>query len=201
MQRLLQGIRAFYQTGPSFSTDGIADGQRPEVLLVTCSDSRIVPSLVTNTGPGDIFVVRNAGNMLPDPGSGSSEEATLEYGIRVLEIPNLILCGHSHCGAMQGLLDGVSLPAVNRWLKAAENARDRAHNRADGEDRLNAAIEENVLVQLERARRLPCVAEAITNGKLALHGWIYDIETTTFRVYDDDARAFLPLSDQLARSA
>lgn len=87
MQRLLNGIRAFYETGPSFSTEGLADGQRPEVLLVTCSDSRVVPHLVTNAGPGDIFVVRNAGNMLPEPGSGSSEEATIEYGIRALEIP------------------------------------------------------------------------------------------------------------------
>lgn len=201
MQRLLQGIRAFYQTGPSFSTEGIADGQRPEVLLVTCSDSRIVPSLVTNTGPGDIFVVRNAGNMLPEPGSGSSEEATIEYGIRALGIPNLIICGHTHCGAMKGLLDGVSLPAVTEWLKASGDARSRAHRRADGKDRLTAAIEENVLVQLERARRFPCVADAVAKGELTLHGWVYDIEATTFGVYDDEAGAFLPLAERLARSA
>lgn len=200
MQRLLNGIRAFYESGPSFSTEGLAAGQRPEVLFVTCSDSRIMPHLVTGAGPGDIFVVRNAGNLLPEPGGGSSEEATIEYGVRVLEIPHLVVCGHTHCGAMKGLLDGVALPAVSEWLKAAEDTRQRALSR-EVADCLSAAVEENVLVQLERARRFPCVAEAIERGRLTLHGWVYDIETTAFRAWDDEARAFLPLGDSLRRSA
>src|SRR5690606_23744849 len=166
-----------------------------------CSDSRIVPHLVTNTGPGAIFVLRNAGNMRPEPGIGSSEEASIEYGVDVLGIPHLIVCGHTHCGAMKGLLGGVELPAVNEWLKACVDVRKRAAARHDAETPLIAAIEENVLVQLERARRLPSVAKAIERGKLALHGWVYDIETTTFRGYDDVTRAFSPLSEQLGRSA
>lgn len=201
MQRLLQGIREFYRTGPSYSTKDIGKGQTPEVLLITCSDSRIVPHLVTNTGPGDIFVLRNAGNMLPEPGVGSSEEASIEYGIDVLEIPHLIVCGHTHCGAMKGLLSGVELPAVTEWLKASGDVRARAADRHDAESPLIAAIEENVLVQLERARRLPSVAKALERGKLALHGWVYDIEASTFRVYDDVTRVFSPLSEQLGRSA
>lgn len=200
MQRLLEGIRLSYKAGPSFSTENIAKGQKPEVLLVTCADSRIVPHLVTGTGPGDIFVVRNAGNMLPDAGTGSSEEATIEYGIEALGIRHLIVCGHTHCGAMRGLIDGVALPAVHEWLKCAEETRTRLARR-DDEDRLSAAIEENVIVQLERARLFPCVAAALKAGKLTLHGWVYDIETTHFQKYDDESGAFVPLDHDLRRIA
>lgn len=200
MQRLLEGIRSSYKAGPSFSTENIARGQKPEVLLVTCADSRVVPHLVTGTGPGDIFVVRNAGNMLPDAGTGSSEEATIEYGIEALGIRHLIVCGHTHCGAMRGLIDGVALPAVHEWLKSAEQTRTRLARR-DDEDQLSAAVEENVIVQLERARLFPAVAAALEAKKLTLHGWVYDIETTHFRTYDDESRAFMPLDNELRRIA
>lgn len=101
---------------------------------------------------------------------------------------------------MKGLLDGVELPAVSEWLRAAAATRERVLSRADAEP-LNAAIEENVLVQLERARRFPCVAEAVEAGRLTLHGWIYDIETAAFRAFDEATGAFVPLSESLRRSA
>lgn len=202
MRRLLEGIRAFQEGSPPFDTAGIARGQDPEALLICCSDSRVVPHLVTQSGPGQIFVIRNAGNLLSSPGGGSAEEATIEYGVRVLRIPHLIVCGHTHCGAMQAIVDGVdSLPAVSRWLVGGDETRRRAGQRCPEGDHLQAVIEENVLIQLERARQYPAVREAEAAGALTLHGWVYDIETARFTAWDASTKCFRPVIDDERRAA
>lgn len=172
----------------------LVKGQRPEVLLVTCSDSRVVPHIATRSGPGRIFVIRNAGNMLPHEGVGSSEEATIEFGIQALQIPDLIICGHTHCGAMAGLIGSVQhMPALNRWLRAGE-AVSTALKPGDDPDELASAISgRNVVTQLGRAMTYPAVAQAVAEGKLRLHGWLFHIETGAFSEWDEHTQTFRPL--------
>ena len=155
----------------------LKNGQSPETLFVTCSDSRISPNLLTQTDPGDIFVIRNAGNMVPEPGTGElAMEATIEYAVKVLKVKNIIVCGHSHCGAVGGLLqlDGLdSLPAVRDWVKKSEAILG---DLPEGEDRMSEALKANVRLQLSNLRKYPYVESALAAGELALHGWIYHFE-------------------------
>lgn len=187
MQKLLQGIHHFQNK--VFGThrelfEHLADKQRPMALFITCSDSRINPNLVTQTSPGELFLLRNVGNIVPPYGAAhGGEAAAIEYAIAVLEVRDIIICGHSNCGAMKGLLNRDSLrelPAVSGWLAhaestrriIAENYRDR-----DPETLLPLTAEENVLVQLENLRTHPAVAVRTARGELNLHGWYYKIET------------------------
>ena len=153
-------------------------GQAPETLFITCSDSRIDPNLVTQTKPGELFVIRNAGNIVPEYGSGElSVEATTQYAIEVLKVKNIVVCGHSHCGAITGLLNLDSLapmPAVRDWVKKSETVL----NRIDPETAsLSDAIQANVLLQLEHLIEYPYIAKAVEEGNLELHGWVYHFET------------------------
>lgn len=202
MQQLIDDILKPDPDQGAWPGPQLIGGQQPEILLVTCSDSRVVPHLATRSGPGRIFVIRNAGNMLPDEGTGSSEEATIEYGVRVLRIPHLLVCGHTHCGAMKGLLDGVEgMPALRRWLRAGRDTQQALGNSSERRDPLRAAVERNVLVQLERARAYPVVQEALEAGALELHGWVFDIGTGAFSCWDADTGAFRPLGEAARRSA
>jgi carbonic anhydrase len=184
MQKVYAGIRQFHQEAfPARRShfESLAQGQRPELLLVTCSDSRIDPSLVLQTDPGDVFVIRNAGNFVAPYGEGSgAEAATIQYGIEVLGIPDLAVCGHSHCGAMAAVLDppaADALPAVRDWLRFGEPAIDRMDGIDGIEDRALRAVAANVLVQLDHLRTHPSVARAEDAGELTLHGWVYRFET------------------------
>lgn len=178
----------------------LAHGQNPEVLFVTCSDSRIDPNLVTHTDPGDLFVLRNAGNIVPAYGaSNGGETATIEFAIDGLKVTDVIVCGHSHCGAMKGLLHPeyvAEMPAVSQWLKHAETTRRivRAKYASLPEDkRLQAAIEENVLAQIENLQTHPAVAVALAGGKLKLHAWVYDISSGEVFAYDPEREQFASL--------
>jgi len=194
MQKLIAGLHQFQ--AQTFSSqrelfERLAKGQSPEALFITCSDSRINPNLITQTQPGDLFILRNAGNLIPPHGAANGGEgATIEYAVDALGVKDIIVCGHSHCGAMHGLLKPealANLPTVAAWLSHAEATRriiQGNYPHLEGIDQLTAAIEENVLVQLENLRTLPSVAAKLAKGDLHLHGWVYQIETGQVFTYD-----------------
>lgn len=206
MQKLIEGIHRFRKE--SFSQyqtlfENLVEGQHPLALFITCSDSRIDPSRLTQTTPGDLFVERTAGNIVPPYGAvQGGEAATIEYAIRALELRDIVICGHSHCGAIKGLLNPQSLekmPAVRAYLQHAEATRrildENYPTISDPERRLNLAIQENVLVQLENLKTHPTVAAAIGRGQLKLHGWVYKFETGEVFSFDPERGQFLPLGE------
>lgn len=204
MQKLVQGIHKFQQDSFRPMKDlfeQLAGGQHPETLMITCSDSRIVPNLITQTHPGDLFILRNAGNLVPPHGTGvCGESATIEFAVAGLGVRDIIICGHSHCGAMKGLLypeELESLPLMAAWLAhAATTARIIKDNyqHLEGNGLLTAATQENVLVQLGHLRTLPAVASRLVKGDLHLHGWVYKIETGEVFAFDPTSGQFLPLA-------
>lgn len=182
-QRLKEGVRTFHtvefpRRRQQFAA--LAEGQSPETLFITCSDSRIDPSLLTQTNPGELFVIRNAGNIIPPHSDApmGGDAATLEYAVVALGVRDIVVCGHSHCGAMGGLMAPESLsalPGVASWLQHAHPTRARVESAAEGSDDRDA-VRANVRVQLEHLRSYPFVAEAEAAGKLTLHGWVYAFE-------------------------
>lgn len=211
MQKLIEGIHQFQSDHFAKQRalfESLADGQHPQALFITCSDSRINPNLITSTQPGDLFIVRNAGNIVPPHGAGQSgEEASIEFAIAALGVQDIVLCGHSHCGALKGLLHPESLkemPAVASWLGHAEATRrimKEKYAERTGAAQLTTAVEENVLVQLENLRTHPAVASALSRGKLKLHGWVYKFETGQVFAYDAENGQFSPLTLRPAAGA
>ena len=205
MQKLIQGIHQFQDKNfrPLQGLfEELAKGQQPETLFITCSDSRIDPTLLTKAQPGDLFILRNAGNIIPSHGAGNGgEAATIEFAVSALGVKDIIICGHSHCGAMAGLLHPeqvASLPAVSAWLSHAETTRRIVrdnYGHLDGDRLLTVTIEENVLVQLENLRTLPAVASRLVRGDLHLHGWVYKIETGEVFAYDVEKAQFVKLAE------
>jgi carbonic anhydrase len=202
MQKLVAGIHQFQSDVFSSKQQlfkQLAEGQRPLALFITCSDSRIDPNLLTQTEPGELFVLRNAGNIIPPYGTvRGGEAATIEYAVNVLGVKDIVVCGHSHCGAMSGLLDQqhlAQLPAVRSWLSHAEATRQIIEEKYDhiteAAARLMAAIEENVLVQLEHLRTHPSVAAALAAKTLNLHGWVYQFETAEIFAYETETGQFI----------
>jgi carbonic anhydrase len=176
--------------------------QTPSVLFIGCADSRVVPEMLTQQGPGELFVVRNAGNIVPPyslyPGGVT---ASIEYGIAVLGIPDIVICGHSGCGAMTAIQRGGEalerLPAVGQWLHYADAARDavaKEHVGASAADYLDALVRENVLAQLDNLLTHPTVAAAIEAKQLRVHGWVYDMSGGAVETYDAQAGRFVPIS-------
>jgi len=183
MDRFVEGVRKFSeQVFPTrrdlFET--LSQGQSPRALLVTCSDSRIDPSLVMQTEPGELFVLRNAGNLVPPAGAGAgAEAATIEFAVRALGVRHVIVCGHTGCQAMAALAQPEppeGLPAVAEWLRHAAPALERSGQVAGAEDDAMALIAANVLLQLEHVATHPAVAEARARGVLDLWGWVYRFE-------------------------
>ncbi|MCH5373524.1 MAG: carbonic anhydrase, partial [Planctomycetes bacterium] len=186
MEELVEGVHHFQRIGFRERQELFArlkDGQHPEACFITCSDSRIVPSLITNSAPGQLFIVRNVGNVVPCYGtSNNGELAAVEYAIVELEIEDVIVCGHTGCGAMNAMLDPSTrtndcrTPSVQFWLRHADGTREiiREHyGHLEGAALVNAAAEENVLVQLEHLRSLPVIAARTSSGRVRLHGWMY----------------------------
>lgn len=210
MRRLLQGVRVFqHRVFPERRKhfEELAKGQAPSTLFITCSDSRIVPELVTQTGPGELFVLRNAGNLVPSwDAEHTGEAATIEYAVKVLKVREIVVCGHSHCGAIQALLNPASveeLPAVKQWLSHAQQTLDEvASLPLDGtgsdanEDLLSTAVKCNVMVQLAHLRTYPAVAEAEANGTLELLGWFYRFETGETFELDGASRQFVSVDQR-----
>jgi carbonic anhydrase len=203
MQRLIQGIHEFQQNyfRPLKGLfEQLAHGQNPDTLFVTCSDSRIDPNLLTKSKPGELFILRNAGNIIPPHGAASGgEAATIEFAVSLLGVKDLIICGHYHCGAMKALLQPEAiapLADVAAWLRHAEATRRIVrdnYSHLDSKRQEELTVEENVLVQLENVQTLPAVASRLRRGNLHLHGWVYRIETGEVYAYDTAIGQFVPL--------
>jgi len=204
MQKLIDGIHKFQNdvVRPQKDFFGrLASGQSPETLFITCSDSRINPNLITQTNPGDLFIIRNAGNFVPADGAPvGGEAATIEYAVAVLKVRDIIVCGHTHCGAVDAMLNPqklVELPRVAQWIKNADataRVMKTSYQHLSGVALLNAAVQENVLTQLDHLRTQPAVAAALAAGHVRLHGWVYKIETGDVFAYDVQERQFLPVT-------
>lgn len=201
MDKLLQGVDRFRRDVYPLKEklfQSLAKEQQPQALFITCSDSRIDPNLVTQTEPGEIFVLRNAGNLVPKHDRGLGEAATIEYAVKALKIPNIIVCGHRQCGAMAALLDSDScaeLPAVEAWIKDARPRADEIRQRHAGvpnEKLLDLMVQENVINQLEALAEHPAVRDGLEVGSLILHGWVYCFVSGEVTVFDPAQRAFLP---------
>ena len=178
----------------------LATGQTPKALFISCSDSRMVPELVTQREPGELFVIRNAGNIVPsfgpEPGGVS---ATVEYAVAQLKVSDIVICGHSDCGAMKAVATCACLdhmPAVKHWLHYADAARmiNESKNHADENARIDGMVRENVIAQLNNIRTHPSVALALAQGRLTLHGWVYDIESGSIDALDAATNSFIPLA-------
>ncbi len=201
MQKLVDGIHKFQKdvfASQSRFFERLADGQQPLALFITCSDSRIDPNMLTQTKPGELFIMRNAGNIVPPYGASScGEAATIEYAVAVLGIRDIVVCGHSHCGAMNALLHPeqiAELPAVKNWLSHAEATariiKENYTHLSDSQARVTATVEENVLVQLENLRTHPTVLAAMNRKELQVHGWVYKFETGQVFAYDPEQGQF-----------
>lgn len=172
--------------------------QQPHTLFITCADSRIDPEALTQSGPGEIFVTRNIGNLVPAYGEMlGGVSAVIEYSVLALNVSQIVVCGHSDCGAMKGLLDRESvaqMPTVDRWLQNAEAALSIAKARNPDAGKyvlLPKLVEENVLLQLNHLRTHPAVAGRVAKGKLALHGWVYEIGEGLIKEFEPDLNEFL----------
>jgi carbonic anhydrase len=181
----------------------LADSQAPEYLFITCSDSRVVPDLILGTGPGDLFITRNAGNVVPVTAHDVDGcTATIEYAVDVLRVKHAILCGHSDCGAMKAALDkkGLeSLPKAKRWLEHVEAAFNHRQplNPLDGAHvELASLIRGNVVAQLQNLHAQPSVRKAEAEGRLTIHGWYYDILSGRIEEYDEKQKRFVPLAEK-----
>jgi len=212
MQRLIEGVHKFrhdeFGNYRKLFRKLSQEGQNPHTLFITCSDSRVLAELITQSKPGDLFVVKNVGNIVP-PGSvagdTNSTAAAIEFAVENLRVSDIVICGHSQCGAITALLAKKPVsdltPHLRDWLKVAAPVqetmkKDYAHLREINE-RETAAAEENVLFGLDNLHSYPCVQERLGDGSLQLHGWFFKIATAELFAYDPETRQFSPLvSDQ-----
>lgn len=205
MDKLIAGVaefqkKAFVENKQLF--ESLADMQEPEVLFITCADSRIDPGLITQTLPGDLFICRNAGNIIPPHSNATGGmTASIEFAVAVLGVKHIVICGHTGCGAMKAALNPEtlkSLPHVSNWLShcAAAQAKVKARHKEVGAQHLLEMTEENVLLQLKHLETHPSVAAKMETGSVELHGWIYGIADGSVTTYDQQKRAFVPLSDK-----
>lgn len=175
------------------------DGQNPSALYIGCCDSRVVPELLTTSRPGELFVVRNIANVVPAfDHADASVGAAIEYSVSVLGVDHVIVCGHDLCGGVKAALDGVDKlhghPSLHEWVKQIEApaATARAIEKSnDPKQLLRTAVEENVLESMDHLITYPAIAAALSAHKIALHGWVFDIDAGTLRVYDVTREEFV----------
>ena len=205
MQKLIEGHKRFLEEAFPARRDQfqlLAERQAPDTLFVTCADSRVVPDLILQTQPGDLFICRNAGNVIPrygEPAGGVS--ATIEYAVQVLRVRHVIVCGHSDCGVIRALMDPGQLKGlenVREWLQHVEPAwgyLDGVVDSQDGElSRLKALTQANVLVQTDNLKSHGYIEAAMAEGRLRVHGWYYDILSGQIERFDEAAEKFVPLA-------
>lgn len=183
----------------------LSQGQSPEALFITCSDSRIETAMLTQTEPGDLFICRNAGNIVPPHTSQTGGmTASIEFAMAVLKVPHIVVCGHTECGAMKGAMDieGLNgLPHVRQWLgysKAAVDVVDHLGRDKSADERMRMLLEQNVVLQLQHLRTHPSVASRLAAGEVTLHGWVYDIKTGGVSALDEATNSFVPVSERYA---
>jgi carbonic anhydrase len=207
MNRIIQGIQHF-QTNifPAQRAlfERLASGQHPEALIVACSDSRVSLDLITQTAPGDLFVCRNAGNIVPPHGRTDAVAASIEYALTKLPIQDIVVCGHSDCGAMKGLLTPQALndvPQVQSWLSHARGALHEFEHHGPGihsPEALAKLTKLNIKLQLAHLQTYPRVSDRLRNGSLRLHGWFYQIEAGEVHVCGAANGAWLPLCEAVS---
>jgi len=203
MRKFLEGLTLFQRVAyPRHQElfERLAKNQTPQAVFIACSDSRVVPNLLVQAEPGDLFIIRNAGNIIPPAGASyGGTTASLEYAIVALGIRDVILCGHSNCGAMQGVLHPESLdamPAVRQWVSYAESAREavtRAHPHAVDDELLDRVVDYNVIAQIRNILTFSFVRPLVEKGELDVHGWVYDIATGHVKGLDASGRRFVSL--------
>ena len=205
LEQLKSGVRRFqseiYPERRETYLKVVSEPQQPRALFVTCADSRIDPELITNSGPGELFALRNIGNMIPAYGEMlGGVSAVIEYAVSALKVPHIVICGHSQCGAMAALTQPEStaeMPAVKNWMTNAAAALSVTKSLTkDGEsagDFVRRLTEENVLLQIQHLKTHPSVAGAMARGELTVSGWVYDIGRGEVRISEDGGRVFVPV--------
>lgn len=206
MQRLALGIHRFrsdyFRSRQALFEKLSKDGQRPETLFITCSDSRVVPNIITSSSPGELFIVRNVGNIVPavDRGVIGGVAAAIEYAVEVLNVAAVVVCGHTQCGAIEAIINPARtrhLRFVSRWLGEAgaiPRILDERYGELDPEQRINAAVQENVLTQLENLRTYDFLTKRLDAGELHIMGWVFRIATGDVFEYDPGSEQFLPIA-------
>ena len=208
MQRLIEGVHKFQKDAfgnyRKLFRKLSQEGQNPHTLFITCSDSRVLAELITQSKPGDLFVVKNVGNIVPPAtarGDTNSTAAAIEFAVETLRVSDIVICGHSQCGAIAAMLGknpvSRSTPHLRNWLSLAAPVlealnKDYAHLH-NATERETAAAEENVLFGLDNLHSYSCVQERLMDGSLRLHGWFFKIATAELFAYDPEARQFSPL--------
>ncbi len=205
LEKLKDGVRKFQaEVYPGLAGEYqrvMREPQRPAALLISCADSRIHPDVLTQTNPGEVFVTRNIGNMVPAYGEMmGGVSAVLEFAVSALKVQHVVVCGHSDCGAMKALVDPASvesMPTVKSWLRNAHAALSVAEAvKAEGlsEERLLQLVaEKNVLLQMQHVRTHPSVAGAMARGELTISGWYYDIAHGRVSICDGEDGLFVPV--------
>jgi len=206
MNELIGRVFSFEKTVFPNSSDLYAKlathGQSPKALMISCADSRVVPELIMQAQPGDLFVCRNAGNIVPPFATqNGGVSSTVEYAVVALGVRDIIVCGHSDCGAMKALSQPEQLagmPNVAAWLRhgiAAEHVVNTCYPTLEGKERVHAISLENVVAQIAHLRTHPSVAAAIARGEMALHGWFVDIHAGQILGLDGVSGRFVPLRE------
>jgi carbonic anhydrase len=210
MQRLVAGIHRFQAeyvgSRRALFEKLSSDGQRPETLFITCSDSRVVPTLITSAAPGDLFIVRNVGNIVPAVNRGviGGVAAAIEYAVEVLNVAAIVVCGHTQCGAIDAIIHPERtrhLRFVSRWLDEAgaiPRLIEERYGALEPAERVDAAVQENVLAQLENLRTYDFIARRLDRGDLHVLGWVYKIATGDVFEYDPTSEQFLPIAGSAA---
>ncbi len=203
MKNIFEGLTLFQTLAYSKHRElfeRLAKNQTPQAVFIACSDSRVVPNLMVQAEPGDLFIIRNAGNIVPPAGSSyGGTTASLEYAVVALGIRDVIVCGHSNCGAMNGVLHPEALenmPAVRQWVSYADLARRaavEAHPGATDEEMLERVVDYNVIAQVRNILTFPFVRPLVEKNELELYGWVYDIASGRVKGLDASGRRFVPL--------
>jgi len=203
MKRLIEGFEQFRNEVFPAQREvfrKLASGQSPSTMFITCADSRVMPELMFSAQPGELFVYRNIGNIVPPYAQHvSGVVAAIEYAVKVLKVSHIVICGHSDCGAMKALQypERVQdMPSVAQWMKHADVARYVVAQNSPsllGDDGLRRLTEENVVGQLEHLRTLPTVAAAMAAGQLRIHGWVYDIAHAGLKAFDAQQGRFVEI--------
>jgi carbonic anhydrase len=210
LEELKAGIRKFqtevYPQQAETYRKAAREPQRPRALIIACADSRIDVESITQSGPGDVFVTRNIGNLVPAYGEMlGGVSAVIEYAVSALKVKHIVVCGHTDCGAMKALMNPeaiADMATVTSWMKNAHAALSVASSLAEKDERpsdmMSRLTQENVLLQLQHLRTHPSVAGAMAREELTLSGWVYNIGTGEVRISDDGGRVFRPVSSEVA---
>ncbi|BCB25698.1 carbonic anhydrase [Sulfurimicrobium lacus] len=209
IEKLVEGFKRFrrhnYEENRALFDRLTRQGQSPKTIVVGCCDSRVDPAIVTDSDPGDLFIIRNVANLVPPfetSGNYHGTSAALEFGVRHLEVENIVVLGHAHCGGIRALLDEApgDKPGegfIAEWMKVASNARNRVLSRMHGEPlekQVRACEQEAILVSLDNLLTFPWILERVAQRKLALHGWYFDMEHGELLAYNPGSNRFEALS-------